>query len=146
MTKHDERLGLMIWFRLSRFYNESLRKSNQHLKAYNLTVAQFDVLVQTGAHEPLSQQQLADKLFVTKGNMTQLLKKLEDRGLILREQIWRTKTLSLTQAGVDLLNKTAAAQESFQASQFQGLAREEQKQLLELLRKLQKTNKHSGGI
>jgi hypothetical protein len=43
-----------------RFYNQSIRESNQHLKNWNLSSAQFDVLVQVGSHERLSQQDLAE--------------------------------------------------------------------------------------
>lgn len=137
-SKKEERLGLMLWFRISRIYNQSIRESNQHLKKWNLSAAQFDVLVQVGSHERLSQQELADKLFVTKGNITQILSKMEDLGLIKREQEWKTKYLSLTEEGKELFHEVVPKQEQFQAAQFSGLNREEKKQLLDLLRKIQK--------
>lgn len=46
--KAGERLGVLLWFRLSRFYNRSIRETNQHLKKWNVSAAQFDVLVQIG--------------------------------------------------------------------------------------------------
>jgi len=127
----------MIWFRLSRIYNKSIRESNQHLKKWNLSIAQFDVLAQIGSQKRLSQQELADKLLVTKGNITQLLSKLENMGLIQREQEWKTKYLSLTKKGKELFEEVVPLQEQFQASQFSKLNQEEKKQLLELLRKIQ---------
>ncbi len=138
MSRQEERLGLMVWFRISRIYNRSIRESNQHLKNWNLSVAQFDVLVQVGSSEKLSQQELADKLFVTKGNITQLLNKMEELGLIKREQEWKTKYLSLTEAGKALFDEIVPKQEQFQAAQFSGLNNDEKKQLLDLLRKIQK--------
>ena len=137
ISRQDERLGLMVWFRISRIYNRSIRESNQHLKEWNLSAAQFDVLVQVGFNEKLSQQELADKLFVTKGNITQLLNKLEELGLIKREQEWKTKFLSLTEKGKELFHEVVPKQEQFQAAQFSGLTSEEKKQLLDLLRKIQ---------
>lgn len=137
-TKKEERLGLMLWFRLTRIYNQSIREFNQHLKKWNLTAAQFDILVQVGSHERLSQQELANKLFVTKGNITQLLSKMEDLGLINREQEWKTKYLSLTEVGKDFFYEVVSKQEQFQASQFSNLNYKEKKQLLDLLRKIQK--------
>lgn len=134
----DERLGLLIWFRLSRIYNQSLRATNQHLKAWNLTPAQFDVLAQIGTFAGLTQQELAEKLFVTKGNITQLLAKMEELDLIRREQEWKKKCLFLTEQGQALFDEVVSKQESFQASHFAGLDREEKKQLLSLLRKVQK--------
>ncbi len=137
LSKRDERLGLMIWFRLSRVYNQSLRESHQHLKKWNLSAAQFDMLAQVGAHDRLTQQQLADKLFVTKGNITQLLGKLEELGLVRREQEWKTKYVSLTEKGKALFNDVVPVQEQFQASQYNALDRDEKRQLLDLLKKIQ---------
>lgn len=135
--KTEERLGLLLWFRLSRFYNGSVRSTNQHLKKWNLSTAQFDMLAQIGGHERLTQQELSKKLFVTKGNVTQLVNKMEKLELISREKEGNAKYLSLTEKGRVLYEEVVPPQETFQAEQFSKLNKEEQKQLLELLRKLQ---------
>ncbi|PQZ56647.1 MarR family transcriptional regulator [Bacillus sp. MYb209] len=135
--KAEERLGLLLWFRLSRFYNRSIRETNQHLKKWNVSAAQFDVLVQIGGHDRLTQQELGNKLFVTKGNVTQLLNKMEQLDWIQREQEGTTKYISLTEKGKVLYEEIVSPQETFQAEQFEKLNRKEQKQLLELLKKLQ---------
>lgn len=142
--RKEERYGLLIWYRLSRIYSQSLRASNQHLKAWDLTAAQFDCLVQIGSHEGLTQQQLADKLLVTKGNITQLLSKMEQLGWVTRKQSWKTKSLFLTEQGRKLFNEVVPAQEHFQASHFDGLELEEKKQLIDLLRKVQQTSFKEG--
>ncbi|MEK5477975.1 MarR family transcriptional regulator [Paenibacillus sp. FSL R5-0407] len=138
MSRREEKLGLLVWFRLSRIYNRSLRASNQHLKQWNLSVAQFDALVQIGSHQRLTQQELADKLLVSKGNITQLLTKMEELGWIAREQEWKKKWLSLTELGWELYHEAVPLQEQYQASQFAGLNQEEKLQLLGLLRKIQR--------
>ncbi|MHA6259124.1 MarR family winged helix-turn-helix transcriptional regulator [Sporosarcina sp. CAU 1771] len=130
------RLDLLIWFRIARFYTKSLRSSNRHLKKWGLTAAQFDVLVQVGTFDKLTQQELGDKLFVTKGNITHLLQKLESLGLIEREQDWKTKYVSLTEQGRALFDEVVPVQEDFQANQFENLTEDEKKQLNELLKKL----------
>ncbi|MDH2880887.1 MarR family winged helix-turn-helix transcriptional regulator [Bacillus cytotoxicus] len=135
--KTEDRLGLLLWFRLSRFYNKSIRETNQHLKKWNLSAAQFDVLAQIGGQERLTQRELGKKLFVTKGNITQLLSKLEKLGWIQREREGATKYLSLTEKGRALYQETVPPQETFQAEQFGKLNHKEQRQLLELFRKLQ---------
>lgn len=145
-ASHDDRWGLLVWYRLSRAYNRSLRASAQHLKAWELSVAQFDVLVQIGAHEGLTQQQLSDKLFVTKGNVTQLLGKLEEQGWIRREQRWKSKHLSLTAEGRKLVDTVAPLQERRQASHFDGLSREEKKQLIALLKKVHPQDEEDDNI
>ncbi|RAS79007.1 MarR family transcriptional regulator [Priestia endophytica] len=91
------------------------------LRKWKLSTAQFDILVQVGSHERLSQQELANKLFVTKGNITQLLSKMEELGLIKREQEWKTKYLSLTEEGKEFFYEVVPKQEYFQASQFSNL-------------------------
>lgn len=137
LSRKDERRGIALWFRLSRFYNQSVRATNHHLKKWDMTTAQFDVLAQVGAAGKLTQQELADKLVVTKGNITQLLTKVEALGWIVREQDWKTKYVSLSDAGHELYQKVVPLQEQFQASQFSKLTEDEQKQLLNLLKKLQ---------
>lgn len=142
-SKQQLRLNLMLWFRLSRFYNQSIRESNIHLKEWNLTGSQFDILAQIGTNERLSQQELADKLFVTKGNITQLISKMEKNGLVKREQEWKTKYLSLTDKGLTLYHQVVPLQEQFQAAQFESLNQQEKKVLLELLRKIQRNSPRS---
>ncbi|ARK23648.1 MarR family transcriptional regulator [Sporosarcina sp. P37] len=136
MDSQSNRLDLLLWFRLSRIYNQSIRLSNQHLKKWGLTAAQFDVLVQVGSHTKISQQELGKKLFVTKGNITKLLQKMERMNIIEREQEWKTKYLSLTESGKALFQEVVPAQEDFQAGQFKNLTIDEKKQLHALLKKL----------
>ncbi|RJX39523.1 MarR family transcriptional regulator [Paenibacillus pinisoli] len=134
--KRDERLALLIWYRFSRIYNQSVRESEQHLKTWDMTVAQFDVIAQIGLNKRLTQGQLAEKLLVTKGNITQLLSRLEQAGLIRREQDWKVKHVSLTDKGKALYEQVVPMQERFQASHFDALDREEKEQFLHLLKKL----------
>ncbi|QPC45716.1 MarR family winged helix-turn-helix transcriptional regulator [Mangrovibacillus cuniculi] len=133
----EDRLGILLWYRLSRFYQQSVKHSNHYLKEYGLSISQFDVLVQVGTFDRLSQQELADKLLVTKGNMTHLLSKMEQLGLIQRTQEWKTKFISLTEKGRELFEKVVPKQEEFQIGQFDALTKEERKQLHTLLKKLQ---------
>ena len=135
--KTEDRLGLLLWFRLSRFYNKSIRETNQHLKKWNVSAAQFDVLAQVGGHNRLTQQELGKKLFVTKGNVTQLLNKMEQLDWIGREQEGTTKYISLTEKGRALYEEIVPPQETFQAEQFHKLNIKEQNQLLKKKKKLQ---------
>lgn len=135
----DKRRPLLVWLRLARFYNQSIRMTNNHLKKWNLTMAQFDALNQIGLHQPMTQQQLGEKLEVTKGNITQMLKRMEAASLIKREQEWKTKYISLTAEGQNLYEEVIPLQEQFQIEQIAGLDSEEQEQLLQLLKKLQKS-------
>ena len=61
LSSKNKRLGLLLWFHLSHVFNQNIRLNNQHLKQWNLSTAQFDMLVQIGAHERLTQKELGEK-------------------------------------------------------------------------------------
>ena len=134
----SKNLAVLLWFRLARFYLKNVKESNNHLKKWGLTTAQFDVIVHVGRNKRITQQELADKLVVTKGNVTHLLKKMEELEWIKREVEWKNKYLSLTELGQRMYEEIVPIQEQFQQTQFNKLTEEEQKQLLDLLRKLTK--------
>jgi len=134
----SKNLAVLLWFRLARFYLKNVRESNNQLKKWGLTTAQFDVIVHVGRNKRLTQQELADKLVVTKGNVTHLLKKMEELQWIKREVEWKNKYLSLTELGQKMYEEIVPSQDEFQQAQFSKLTEEEQLQLLTLLRKLNK--------
>ena len=131
--------AVLAWLRLARVFAKVDRASVQHLRHWGLSVAQFDVLAQVGAAEGLSQQDLAAKLLVTKGNVTQLLDRMQRDGLIVRCQEGRTNCLFLTAKGRRLFDTVVPAQEGFIAARFASLSGQEQLQLLKLLRRLDHT-------
>ncbi|ODG90552.1 MULTISPECIES: MarR family transcriptional regulator [Bacillaceae] len=137
-TNKSKNLAVLLWFRLARFYLKNVRESNNQLKKWGLTTAQFDVIVHVGRNKRLTQQELADKLVVTKGNVTHLLKKMEELQWIKREVEWKNKYLSLTEIGQKMYEEIVPSQDEFQQAQFSKLTEEEQFQLLTLLRKLNK--------
>lgn len=130
------RPSVMAWMRLARVFQKIDRASEVHLRPWNLNVAQFDVLARVGAAKGITQQGLADRLLVTKGNISQLLDRLERRGLLKRCQEGRTNTLSLTEEGQQLYAQVVPAQEEMVAQHFSALTSQEVNQLLHLLRKL----------
>lgn len=130
------RPSVMAWMRLAHVFQKIDRASEVHLRPWNLNVAQFDVLARVGAAKGITQQELADRLLVTKGNISQLLDRLERRGLLKRCQEGRTNTLSLTEEGQQLYAQVVPAQEEMVAQHFSALTSQEVNQLLHLLRKL----------
>lgn len=133
------RSSLLSWFRLARSFQRIDRRTADHLRAFDLTVAQFDVLAQVGAAEGITQQRLADALLVTKGNVCQLLDRMEARDLIERRpaESGRAKHLHLTDAGRTLKQVAVPSQEDLIDRCFSALSDEEQAQLARLLRKLE---------
>ena len=127
---------LVAWLRLANVFTKLERASMDHLRARGLSLAQFDVLAQVGTHEGCTQQELADALLVTKGNITQLLDKMESAGLLRRRQEGRVNRLCLTDAGRHLRDLVVPEQEACITAQFAALSPQERAQLHVLLRKL----------
>ena len=136
-TTRDNRV--IAWMRLARIYTLIDRETVNLLRQFDLSVAQFDVIAQVGAAEGRTQQELADALLVTKGNITQLLDRLEARGLIERrvEAGRRGKRIFLTEAGWMLNREAIPAQEALIASLVGRLPVEDQDDLNQILRRLQ---------
>lgn len=126
----------MAWLRLMRVFQKVDRVSGERLRAWDLSVGQFDVLARVGAAEGIVQQDLADSLLVTKGNVCQLLDRMEGRGLILRRREGRNNRIFLTEEGRRLFDEVVPAHEALIAERFSALSREEQERLHELLRKV----------
>jgi DNA-binding MarR family transcriptional regulator len=103
--------SVAVWLRLARVYHKVDRASAEHLSAYGLSVGQFDVLAQVGAHEGITQKELAEKLLVTKSNVCQIVCRMEERGLLSRRQEGRAKHLFLTEEGRRLFDEVVPSQE-----------------------------------
>ena len=131
--------SIVTWLRLARVFQKIDHASVEHLRGWGLSVAQFDVLAHVGSAKGPTQQDLADALLVTKGNICQLLDRLEHNGLIERRQERRSKRLFLTEAGQKLFDDVVPAQERMVASLFDTLAPEEERALLRSLRRLDHT-------
>jgi DNA-binding MarR family transcriptional regulator len=128
----------LAWVSLARVFQRVERDSGERLRGWDLNVAQFDVLAHVGASEGMTQQELADSLLVTKGNVCQLLDRMEGRGWISRRQDGRANRLFLTDEGRRLFYEVVPDHEALVTERFSTLSRTEQEQLHELLRKLDK--------
>lgn len=140
-TPHTYQPGLrqhvvLAWLRLARVFRKIDTHSERFFRTHALNTAQFDVLAQVGAAHGMTQQELANALLVTKGNISQLLGKLEQQGLITRRPEGRTNCLSLTERGQSLFDRVVPQQEALIAELLAPLSGEEQRELLRLLRKL----------
>ena len=124
--------ALLGWMRLMRVYHKVDRRSAESLKGWGLSVAQFDVLARVGAAEGRTQQELADSLVVSKGNVCQLLDKMEGRGWISRVQEGRANRLFLTDEGRRLFEDVVPVHEASIAERFSVLCGADQVQLYEL--------------
>lgn len=109
------------------------------MRLRGLSMAQFDVLAHVGAAPGLTQQELADSLLVTKGNVCQLLDRMQRTDLIERRQEGRANRLFLTPRGEELFREIVPAHEDLISMQFASLTADEQVALLELVRTLDRS-------
>jgi DNA-binding MarR family transcriptional regulator len=137
--QRDRKLPVLAWVRLMRVYQKMNRRTAEEMRPRKLSVSRFDILNHVGVREGRTQQELANALFVTKGNIVQLLDGMEADGLLYRRRRGRTNLIYLTDAGRALREESLACHESRIADDLSALTPEEQTTLLTLLRKLDKS-------
>jgi DNA-binding MarR family transcriptional regulator len=133
------RHSVLAWLRMWRVVQKVERAAIEHLRAYGLNYAQFDVLAHVGAAEGSRQKELGESLHVTKGNISHLVDHMERRGLVSRRQEGRTNRLYLTEEGRRLFEEVVPAHEDLVHQLMSALPEEEQALLHELLRGLDRS-------
>jgi DNA-binding MarR family transcriptional regulator len=134
-----QRFAVAAWLRFVRVFHKIDHRLTQHLRAYDLSLAHFDVLAQLSGNEGISQQALADRLIVTKGNICQIIDRMEERGLLARRQEGRTNRLFLTEQGRALVERIIPEYEAYMDAQFAALSAAERRQLLHALHVLDRS-------
>ena len=100
--ENEEIVARRVWFRLARLSSQGKAVTAEKLAALDLSVPQCDVLTTLTEREGVSQQELAQRLYVTKGNISGLLDRLERLGLVERRATpgdRRQYAIALTEAG-----------------------------------------------
>lgn len=144
LDEHEEVVGsgslrdaaVVAWLRLLRVEQKVNRVLTEDLRRWDLNLAQFDVLARVGGTEGTTQQELAEALLVTKGNVCQMLDRLQKRGLLVRRPDGRANRLFLTDEGRRLFEEVVPAHESLVAEQFSSLSTSERSQLMRLMGRL----------
>src|SRR5438445_8281963 len=140
MAGHQRRqvraAGLLAWMRLARVFQKVDRAATESLRYRQLSPAQVDVLAKVGSAEGISQQELANALLVTKGNVCQLLDKMEGSGLLERRPDGRVNRLFLTDLGRSVHDDVVPRHDALLAEKFKSLSDADQRELLRLLRQL----------
>lgn len=112
---------------------------DEHLRQWNLSQGQFDLLAEIVAEEGLNQQTCANRLNVTKGNVAQHLNNLEKRGYMRREKIGRDNYIYLTEVGRALFSTIMPAHDNYVKDILTPLTKEEVRQFAAILRKLDRS-------
>lgn len=114
-------LATRVWFRFIRLESRIAAAVAEGLRAINLSVPQCDVLTTLSEAEGVSQQALAQRLYVTKGNISGLLDRLEAAGLVERRSTAadrRSYEIHLTPAGRETAMRAIAIQHDLIGATF----------------------------
>ena len=135
----DEERALRLWIALARCYSTFAKAISTKVQEYDLTTPQFGVLEALFHLGPLSLGELAEKLLVTGGNVTYVMDRLEDQGLVFRERSpddRRVIQAKLTDAGYAKIVEVFPGHAEYVATVAGHLGTEEQEQLRTLLKAL----------
>lgn len=131
--------ALDTYIKLQRAADTVLIRTNTHLASHDLTISQFGTLEALHFLGTLSQRDLAQKLLKSTGNISVVLKKLEQRGLIARTRDPldnRYMQVCITDAGRNLLLSFFDQHVQGIMDTFSVLTPQEQDNLAALCRKL----------
>jgi len=136
--KDDDRLDLRIWLRLLTCANMIERRVRQNLRTeFDTTLPRFDVLAQIDrAPEGQPMRELSRRLMVTNGNITPLVDRLEEEGLVVREpsaKDRRVQHVKLTDAGKTALDTMIPENRRWVSDLMQHVDRDRASDLYDLL-------------
>lgn len=137
----DEERALRLWIALARAYTTFSRAVDERIQEYGLTTAQFGILEALHHLGPLSLGELAQKLLVTGGNVTYVMDRLEDEGLVRRRRSGEDRRVvlaHLTEEGQELIADVFPDHAVFVRELADRLQPDEQERLRTLLKKLGK--------
>lgn len=124
---NQENDALRVWFRLIRLQTRARLSIANRLRELDLSVPQCDVLTTLTEREGVSQQELAARLYVTKGNISGLIDRLVASGLVERRTLAgdrRSHAIHLTPTGRDLARRGIETQKAFVEQTFGKIAPE----------------------
>ena len=128
-----------LWIRFLRFNLLSNKRLQDDLETLDLTPPQFYVLATIGYAGGLPFGEIGEKMMVTVSNLTGIVDRLEEKGVVARERDnhdRRVVRVTLTEKGTKLYKSTIPLFEKGISEFFSPLTKSQQKELSSLLRKL----------
>lgn len=104
---------LRTWFRFLRLHQRITARAASEYRRIGLSIPQFDLLSTLSEREGISQQEVAERLYVTKGNVSGLLDRLAALGYVERRALpndRRSYALYLTDEGRAITERGLALQ------------------------------------
>src|SRR5579863_4909737 len=112
-NRHNPDRAVRVWFRLIRLEARMQAAVADRLRAIGVSIPQCDVLTTLTEQEGVNQQELATRLYVTKGNISGLIDRLAEAGLVERRSTAvdrRQHLIYLTEAGRRMAERAIAVQ------------------------------------
>jgi MarR family transcriptional regulator, organic hydroperoxide resistance regulator len=134
-----EELEFRTWVQLVRTLDRIEQRLEQALAGHGLSIAQFDILASLGFEEGITQQELAERLLVTKGNICGMIGRMEAEGWVERKpdpDDRRANRLFLTRRGKTLLAQAFPGQQALIKQIMSALAPGEIQSLYQFLDRL----------
>jgi DNA-binding MarR family transcriptional regulator len=131
---------LRTWVQLVRTFYRMHRVIVLALAGHEVTLPQFDVLATLRFGEGLTQQELADRLLVTKGNVCGVLDRLEGLGWVERRpdaNDGRANRLHLTPAGRQKIDAVLPQHDASVLTGLRSLSPADVKSLRQLLERIE---------
>lgn len=128
-----------LWIRFLRFNLIANKRLQEILETLDLTAPQLYVMATIGYAGQLPFNEIGAKMMVTVSNLTGIVDRLEEKGLVTRERDTgdrRIVYVKLTSKGQKLYKTSIPTFENTLARLFEPLDKQEQKELGGLLKKL----------
>jgi MarR family transcriptional regulator, organic hydroperoxide resistance regulator len=137
---NPEELELRTWSQMMRTSSRMERRLEQALERHGLSIAQFDILATLGFEQGITQQDLAERLLVTKGNICGMIDRMEVSGWVERRPDpgdRRLNRLFLTRQGKAKLGQTLPEQDALLKQLMSALKPAEIQSLYQFLDRLE---------
>jgi MarR family 2-MHQ and catechol resistance regulon transcriptional repressor len=136
----DERASLQLILAIGRSFKYVDDQVRPRMQKLGLTMTEFSVLATLYHGGPIPLGELSDRILLTGASTTYTVKKLEQRGFLLRrpkEEDHRIILGSITDEGRKLLRRIFPLHAKHLSAAMKGLSTEEKRTVTMLLRKLQ---------
>ena len=139
VPKGEGRYPEQIIYSLAVLYNVVSTDIAQFLRRYNLSLGKFNILMAIRRHSGPSgirQVDISQHLIVTASNMTKMLDKLQDEGLVKRHILRRdrrVRMVQITDTGNGLINRLWDQYQALLQHKVNSLQTQKQQQLAALL-------------
>ncbi len=131
---------------LVRAYQALAAYSEIHIRQFDLTPAQFDVVATLGNTSGMSMGEIGEKTLITKGTLTGVIDRLIQKQLVTREvssQNRRHVIVQLTAKGEEIFEQSFPSHIAYLKQRFEMLPPSELEELTNLLDQLRQALQHT---